>query len=164
MFDRLELKQPFRYSKRKRSYLEAFTKRFSQSWFCCTGLRFSRCVHAGKLYAKTLHLPLGLQLYSVRELLPKITRHAQRDRRSGLSRGGVSRLLQSQRGRSEAGDGERRFETRQRALLLRTICIKQFDQILAFNKELGVSYIICSSPGSKIRTAQTADQGQCFHA
>jgi len=102
-----------------------------------------------ELHAQTLHLPLAIQLYSVRELLPtdyagtlkKLSalgyheveaagyyNHSVAEVKQAMSDAGLN-LVSSHH---SAGDLH-----------------KQFDQILAFNKDLGVKYIICSSPGKK---------------
>jgi sugar phosphate isomerase/epimerase len=96
-----------------------------------------------------LGLPLGLQLYSVREILPtdyegtlkQIAALGYREvEAAGFYNHSASQVKQAMR---NAGLN----------------CVSahypygdlhaHFDQILAFNKELGVGHIICASPGSK---------------
>jgi sugar phosphate isomerase/epimerase len=102
-----------------------------------------------ELHAQTLHLPLAIQLYSVRELLPTdftgtlkklhglgyrqveaagYYNHSAAEVKQAMKEAGLN-LVSSHH---PSGDLQ-----------------KNFDKILAFEKELGVQYIICASPGKK---------------
>jgi sugar phosphate isomerase/epimerase len=107
------------------------------------------CGSAFQSFAQTLHVPLGLQLYSVREQLPKdyagtlkqlgalgykevesagYYDHSAAEVKQAMSAAGLH-LVSAHYSMDE----------------LRT----QLDQAISFNKELGVSYLICSFPGHK---------------
>jgi sugar phosphate isomerase/epimerase len=101
------------------------------------------------LHAKTLSVPLGLQLYSVRDLLPK-------DYDGTLKQIGAIGFREVE----SAGYYNHSAAEVNQAMSAAGLHLvsahyssddlhKQLDQILAFNKELGVSYIICSFPGFK---------------
>jgi sugar phosphate isomerase/epimerase len=102
-----------------------------------------------ELHAQTLKLPLGIQLYSVRDLLPKdfsgtlkalaglgyreveaagYYDHSAEDVKQALNDAGLKLI-----GAHYTSDDLH----------------KQFDQIVAFNQALGVSALICSFPGYK---------------
>jgi sugar phosphate isomerase/epimerase len=104
---------------------------------------------AGRLAAQTLKVPLGLQLYSVRELLPKdyegtlkqlgaigyrevesagYYNHSAAQVKQAMSAAGLH-LVSAHYGSDDLH--------------------QKLDEIISFNKELGVSYIICSFPGFK---------------
>lgn len=109
----------------------------------------SALLHSSELYAQTLHLPLAIQLYSVREQLPNDYT------------GTLKQLAALGYREVEAAGyfGHTAAEVKQamREAGLNLVSShhpsgdlhKQFDEILAFNKELGVKYIICSSPGRR---------------
>ncbi len=109
----------------------------------------STLLRSRESYAKTLNLPLGLQLYSVRDLLPKdfagtlkqigslgyqeveaagYFNHTTAEVKQGMSDAGL-KLVSAHYSSDDLHS--------------------QLDQILAFNKEVGVSNIICSIPGYK---------------
>lgn len=109
----------------------------------------SSLLGGSELYAQTLRLPLGLQLYSVRELLPtdyagtlkKVAALGYRDvEAAGYYNHSVAEVKEAMKAAglnlvsSHHSSGDLH---------------KQFDEILAFNKGLGVKYIICSSPSRK---------------
>jgi sugar phosphate isomerase/epimerase len=100
-------------------------------------------------YAQTLHVPLGLQLYSVRQLLPtdydgtlkQIGALGYREVESaGYFNHSAAQVKQAM---SSAG---LRLVSAHYSL---DILQQQLDQILPFSKELGIHYIICSFPGFK---------------
>lgn len=102
-----------------------------------------------RLLAQTLGLPLGLQLYSVREMLPK-------DYAGTLKQVGALGYRQVE----AAGFYNHSASDVKQAMKDAGLnCVSahyshdnltaQFDEILEFNKALGVHYIICSSPGFK---------------
>ena len=99
--------------------------------------------------AQTLHVPLGLQLYSVRELLPK-------DYEGTLKQIGAIGFREVE----SAGYYDHSAAAVKQAMSNAGLHLvsahyssddlhQKLDQVLAFNKELGVSYIICSFPGFK---------------
>jgi hypothetical protein len=102
-----------------------------------------------RLNAQTLKVPLGLQLYSVREQLPKdyegtlkqlgaigfreveaagYYNHSAAQVKQAMSNAGLH-LVSAHYGSDDLH--------------------KKLDEIIAFNKEVGVSYLICSFPGFK---------------
>jgi hypothetical protein len=101
------------------------------------------------LNAQTLKVPLGLQLYSVRDQLPKdyegtlkqlgaigfreveaagYYNHSAAQVKQAMSNAGLH-LVSAHYGSDDLH--------------------KKLDEIIAFNKEVGVSYLICSFPGFK---------------
>lgn len=109
----------------------------------------SALLQSGRLHAATLRVPLGLQLYSVRDLLPKnydgtlkdigglgyrdvesagYFNHSAADVKQAMKNAGLN-LVSAHHG---TGD-------------LQT----KIDEIIDFSKELGISHIICSSPSLK---------------
>ena len=101
------------------------------------------------LLAQSLGLPLGLQLYSVREMLPtdyegtlkQIAALGYRQvEAAGFYNHSASQVKQAMK-----DAGLHCVSAHYPYNELHT----KFDEVLAFNKELGVEYIICSSPGFK---------------
>jgi len=99
--------------------------------------------------AQTLKVPLGLQLYSVRELLPK-------DYDGTLKQIGALGYKEVE----SAGYYNHSADQVKQAMNAAGLHLvsahyssdalhQQLDDLLAFNKQLGVSYIICSFPGFK---------------
>jgi sugar phosphate isomerase/epimerase len=109
----------------------------------------SSALHGAKASAKTLNLPLALQLYSVRDLLPKdyagtlkeisalgykevesagYFNHTSAEVKTAMSNAGLKLV-----GAHHPSDDLHR----------------NLEQILSFSHELGLSYIVCSSPGHK---------------
>ncbi len=100
-------------------------------------------------YATPLNLPLGIQLYSVREQLAKDYE------------GTLSEVASTGYQVVEAAGFFQKSaaEVKQAMLKAKLRCVsshhpfndlhQRFDEILAFNKEIGVEYMICSSPGLK---------------
>jgi len=109
----------------------------------------SAFVGATDLYASPFGLPIGLQLYSVRKLLP------------GNYAGTLKQIAALGYGEVEAAGyfNHSVQEVRQALNDAGLRCpsahyshddlSRDFDEIVAFNKDLGVSYIICSFPGIK---------------
>ncbi len=107
-------------------------------------------------YASPLGLPLGLQLYSVRQQLAK------------NYEGTLSEIASLGYGEVEAAGfyGRSAADVKQAMRKANLGCVsahypyvelqKKFDEVLAFNKELGVEYLICSSPGFKTPAAPDA--------
>ncbi len=113
----------------------------------------------GLFAAATLGLPLALQLYSVRDLLPKDYE-------------GTLQQIAALGYREVEAAGFYNHSAAQVKQAMRNAglhCVsahysyadlhRQFDQILAFNKELGVRYIICSYPGHKDPTHAEHENG-----
>jgi sugar phosphate isomerase/epimerase len=103
----------------------------------------------GRLSAQALKVPLGLQLYSVRELLPK-------DYEGTLKQLGAIGFREVE----SAGYYNHSAAQVKQAMSTAGLHLvsahygsddlhQKLDEIIAFNKELGVSYIICSFPGFK---------------
>ncbi len=105
--------------------------------------------HASAASPYPLGLPLGLQLYSVREMLP--TNYE----------GTLKQIAELGYREVEAAGfyGHSAAQVKQAMKNSGLRCVsahysyndlqKQFEQVLDFNRELGVSYIICSFPGFK---------------
>jgi sugar phosphate isomerase/epimerase len=103
----------------------------------------------GRLAAQTLKVPLGLQLYSVRDLLPK-------DYEGTLKQLGAIGFREVE----SAGYYNHSAAQVKQAMSAAGLHLvsahygsddlhQKLDEIIAFNKELGVSYLICSFPGFK---------------
>jgi sugar phosphate isomerase/epimerase len=106
-------------------------------------------VEASQSFAQTLHVPLGLQLYSVRQLLPQ-------DYAGTLKQiGGLGYKEVESAGYYNHSAAQVKQAMSDAGLHLVSAHYssddlhKQLDQILSFSKELGISYIICSYPGHK---------------
>jgi sugar phosphate isomerase/epimerase len=107
----------------------------------------SALLDGGAALAKEMKLPLGLQLYSVRDLLPK-------DYAGTLKEiGGLGFREVESAGYFNHSAAEVRSALDAAGLKLVSAHYasdplhKNLDEILAFNHELGVSYIICAYPG-----------------
>ena len=80
----------------------------------------SALLQSSKSYAKTLHVPLGLQLYSVRELLPKDYDGTLKQIGSiGFREVESAGYYNHSAARGEASHEQRRVAPGERALLLR---------------------------------------------
>ena len=109
----------------------------------------SALLRSGRLMASPFGLPIGLQLYSVRELLPK-------DYEGTLKQIGALGY-QEVESAGYFGHTVPQVKAAMSAAGLHLVSAhyshdnlaKDFDNILAFNHELGVNYIICSFPGIK---------------
>lgn len=121
---------------------------------------------ASRLLADPLGLPLGLQLYSVRELLPK-------DFAGTLKQIGALGYREVE---AAGFFGHSATEVKQAMQAAGLRCVSahyssddlhaKFDPVLAFGKELGLEYIICSFPGKdpkhKGENKNTKDQAHSF--
>jgi sugar phosphate isomerase/epimerase len=126
----------------------------------------SALMHGSRLSAETLHVPLGLQLYSVRELLPKdydgtLKAIGSLGFREVESAGYYNQsAVQVKQAMSNAG-----LHLVSAHYSLDNLH-QQLDEILAFNKELGVRYIICSFPGfkdpSRVKNINPKDRANAF--
>ena len=109
----------------------------------------SALLQGTELYAQTLSVPLAIQLYSVREQLPtdytgtlkQIAALGYRE----VEAAGYFNHSAAEVKHAMHDAGLNLVSSHHSSADLH----KQFDQILAFNKELGVRYIICSSPSRK---------------
>lgn len=137
LYDRKKEDHPLKYSRRD------FLKTGSAS------LVYSSLLQADKLYAKTLNLPLALQLYSVRQLLP--TDYAGTLKNIGdlgyreVEAAGYFNHTAAEVKEAMDNAGLKLVSAHYSSDDLH----KQFDKIIAFNLELGASYIICASPRLK---------------
>src|ERR1700735_3081882 len=103
----------------------------------------------GRLAAQTLKVPLGLQLYSVRALLPK-------DYEGTLKQLGTIGFREVESAGYYNHSGAQVKQAMSAAGLHLVSAHygsddlhQKLDEIIAFNKELGVSYLICSFPWFK---------------
>ncbi len=113
--------------------------------------------------APTLHVPLGLQLYSVRQLLPKDFDGTLKD---------VGAL--GYREVESAGYFDHTSAEVKQAMAAANLHLvsahhssddlhKRLDEIIAFDKEVGVTYIICASPSFKDpSTPKNPDRNHAF--
>src|ERR1700753_566583 len=104
-------------------------------------------LRTGTAHAEAPKVPLGLQLYSVRELLPK-------DFAGTLKQLGALGYREVEAaGYYDHSTAEVNQAMQDAGLILVSAHYSfndlhsQFDQILAFNKTVGVGTIICSTPG-----------------
>jgi sugar phosphate isomerase/epimerase len=112
-------------------------------------LIYSSAFHSGRLMASPFGLPVGLQLYSVRDMLPK-------DYEGTLKQ--IAALgYQEVEAAGYFGHTAQQVKAAMSAASLHLVSAhyshenlsKDFDNILAFNHEVGVDYLICSFPGIK---------------
>ena len=133
----------------RRTFIQSGTA----AMLCSTGV-----LSTARAFAQSLRLPVGIQLYSVREMLPK-------------DYAGTLKLLGSLGYREvEAAGFYNRppQEIKQDLQAANLKCVsahynsdllhQKFDEILAFHKELGTQNIICSSPG--FRTPDPSQKGR----
>ncbi len=107
-------------------------------------------------FAEPLGLPLGLQLYSVRQQLAK-NYEATLAEVAGLGYREVEAAGFYQHSASDVKQAMRKSNLRcVSAHYPFTELQPKFDQILAFSKELGLEYLICSSPGFRTPAAPDA--------
>ena len=124
------------------------------------------CSSALGAQAKTLHVPLGLQLYSVRDQLPndydgtlrKIGALGYREVESaGYFNHSADEVKQSM---SEAG------LHLVSAHYSSDVLHQHLDQVIQFSKDVGVDYIICSYPGfkdpSRLRSIPAHERSNAF--
>lgn len=126
----------------------------------------SMLFHGRDLYAKTLNLPLALQLYSVRQLLP--TDYAGTLKEVGAL--GYREVESAGYYNHSAAEVKQAMSSANLKLVsahhssddLR----QKLDQILAFSHELGVGHIICASPGfkdpSRLKNMKPEDRRHAF--
>ena len=117
---------------------------------------------------QTLKVPLGLQLYSVRELLPKDYEGTLKQ----LGAIGFREVESAGYYNHSAAQVKQAMSDAGLHLVSAHYCSddlhQKLDEILAFNKELGVSYIICSFPGfkdpSRVKNIPPKERVQRLHA
>jgi sugar phosphate isomerase/epimerase len=131
-----------------------FLKASSVATICSTNL-----IHSMVANAESLSVPLGLQLYSVRQLL-------QKDFGDTLKQLGALGYREVEAaGYYDHSATEVNQAMKDAGLKLVSAHYSfddlhsQFDQILAFNKEVGVGTIICSVPGKKPSADKTYQGG-----
>ena len=112
------------------------------------------CVSAGRLEAAPLGLPIGLQLYSVRELLPKdFDGTLSKVRAAGYTEveaaGYFDRTAPEFRKAMDAA-GLRCISTHHPMAVLKP----RLDELIEYGHVLGLSYIVCPSPMHKDPTAR----------
>jgi sugar phosphate isomerase/epimerase len=104
---------------------------------------------AGPLEGKTLHIPLGLQLYSLRETLPQdfdgILRKVAGVGYREVEAAGFFNYTAAQVKQSMAGAGLNCVSAHYAYGQLKS----NLDGIIQYASELGLKYVICSSPGRK---------------
>ena len=118
--------------------------------FVKTGLGALACsAFSSPSFGQTLHVPLGLQLYSVRDQLPKDYAGTLKQL-GGLGFREVESAGYFQHSAAEVkqamGDAGLHLVSAHYSL---DNLNKQLDEALKFNHEVGVQYIICSFPGFK---------------
>lgn len=100
---------------------------------------------AGKAEARTLKMPPGLELYSVREMLPKDYQATLNQVRAAgysvVEAAGYFNHSAAEVRSAMTGAGLRCISAHYTLALLET----QLDSIIGFAKDLGLEYIICSS-------------------
>lgn len=109
----------------------------------------SALLRSAKLFAQTLHVPLGLQLYTLREMLPKDFNGPLKQ----ISALGYREVEAAGYYNHSAAEVKAAIDAAGLKLVSAHYSSadlhRQLDQILAFNHELGVGHIICSSPRMK---------------
>lgn len=113
------------------------------------------CVDAHPLAARTLRLPVGLELYSVRNLLPKdydgTLHQVHAAGYTVVEAAGYFDHSAADVRKSMDAAGLRCVSAHYTLALLES----QLDSIIEFAKTLGLEYIICSSSGGMHRNAAT---------
>jgi sugar phosphate isomerase/epimerase len=109
----------------------------------------SALLSGSKLSAQTLHVPLGLQLYSVRQALP--TNYAGTLKQIGAL--GYREVESAGYFNHSAAEVKQAMTAAGLNLVSAHYSLddlqKQLTQTISFSKEVGVRYIICSFPGFK---------------
>ncbi|HUA92535.1 MAG TPA: TIM barrel protein [Terracidiphilus sp.] len=125
-----------------------------RSFLKATGaIAAAACVDAHPLAARTLHLPVGLELYSVRNLLPKDYDGTLHQVRAAgytvVEAAGYFDHTAPEVRKSMDAAGLRCVSAHYTLALLES----QLDSIIDFAKTLGLEYIVCSSSGGMHRDA-----------
>jgi sugar phosphate isomerase/epimerase len=107
----------------------------------------STLIESNMLFAKSLGLPLGIQLYSVRELLPNDYPGTLKELSTlgfkEVESAGYWKHSAAEVKQAIADAGLKLVSAHHSSVDLH----KDLDQIIAFSHDLGLSYIICSFPG-----------------
>jgi sugar phosphate isomerase/epimerase len=122
----------------------------------------SAMLRGGQLHAEPLGLPLGLQLYSVRELLPTDYEGTLKTLGSlgykEVEAAGYYGKSAAQVKQAMQGAGLNCVSAHYPLGELQT----KLDEIVAFSKEVGVQYLICSSPGFQHPPAKRTEFAKQF--
>jgi sugar phosphate isomerase/epimerase len=123
----------------------------------------SACASSKDLFAQSLHVPLGLQLYSFREQLPKDYAGTLREV------GGIGYKEVEAAGYYDHSVAEVKQVLSDAGLKLVSAHYSsnelhtQIDEIIDFNKRLDVHFLVCSSPGYKDPSApKNPDRNKAF--
>jgi sugar phosphate isomerase/epimerase len=120
-------------------------------------LAAAACLGADRLSAAPLHMPVGLQLYSVRNLLPKdFDGTLQKVAAAGykeVEAAGYFDKTAADFGNALQKAGLRCISTHHQLVQLRT----QLDQLVEYGQAIGLEYIICSWAGVHRDPARTGD-------
>jgi sugar phosphate isomerase/epimerase len=104
------------------------------------------CAGVGRLEARTLKMPIGLQLYSVRELLPKdfdgTLRKVREAGYTEVEAAGYYDKTAAEFRHAMDQAGLRCVSTHHPMSLLRP----QLDRLIEYGQKLGLEYIVCPSP------------------
>ncbi len=110
-------------------------------------LAAAACVGGERLIAEHLHMPIGLQLYSVRNLLPKDFEGTLHQLAASgykeVEAAGYFDKTAADFGNALQKAGLKCVSTHHALTLLKD----QFDQLIQYGQALGLEYIICSSAG-----------------
>ncbi len=119
-----------------------FVKAGATSLVCASML-----AESARVYAKSLNLPLGLQLYSVRQLLPTNYAGTLKDIAAlgfkEVESAGYYNHSAAEVNQAIADAGLKLVSAHHSSVDLH----KDLDHIISFSHDLGLSYIICSFPG-----------------
>lgn len=127
-----------------------------RSFLKATGvIAAAACAGINRLAARTLHKPVGLQLYSVRNLLPKdfdgTLRQVHEAGYTVVEAAGFFDRTAPDFRKSMDAAGLRCVSAHYNLALLES----QLDSIIEYAKTLGLEYIVCSSSGGMHRNAAT---------
>jgi sugar phosphate isomerase/epimerase len=110
-------------------------------------LAAAACVGSERLMAASLHMPIGLQLYSVRNLLPKDFEGTLHQLAAAgykeVEAAGYFDKTAADFGNALNKAGLKCVSTHHQLVQLKT----QFDQLIQYGQALGLEYIICSWAG-----------------
>ncbi len=112
-----------------------------------SALAAAACVGSKRLMAAPLHMPIGLQLYSVRNLLPKDFEGTLHQLAAAgykeVEAAGYFDKTAADFGNALNKAGLKCVSTHHQLVQLKT----QFDQLIQYGQALGLEYIICSWAG-----------------
>jgi sugar phosphate isomerase/epimerase len=120
-------------------------------------LAAAACVGADHLLSAELHMPIGLQLYSVRNLLPKdfegTLRQVAADGYKEVEAAGYFDKTAADFGNALQKAGLKCISTHHQLAQLKT----QLDQLIEYGQALGLQYMICSWAGVHRDPTRTGD-------